>query len=139
MAFKRKSKVSAEIPSSAMSDIAFLLLVFFMTTTIFNVEKGIPVQLPQPGPPTEIKQNVVVTVKVAQDGSIYLDSVDNPKAIPSLSLLQDELERRDIRLGGPGKLNVIFEVDPGADFEMMIDVFDEIRKANIQKLALVIE
>ncbi len=37
--FKRRSGVSSEIPSSSMADIAFLLLIFFMVTTVFRKEK----------------------------------------------------------------------------------------------------
>ncbi|MEE8175736.1 MAG: biopolymer transporter ExbD, partial [Gemmatimonadota bacterium] len=37
--FKRRSGVSSDIPSSSMADIAFLLLIFFMVTTVFRKEK----------------------------------------------------------------------------------------------------
>ncbi|MYG34361.1 MAG: hypothetical protein F4205_02600, partial [Gemmatimonadetes bacterium] len=33
---ERKSKASQEIPSSSMADIAFLLLIFFMVSTVFQ-------------------------------------------------------------------------------------------------------
>ena len=36
---QRKSKASQEIPSSSMADIAFLLLIFFMVTTVFQKDK----------------------------------------------------------------------------------------------------
>ena len=35
------------IPTSSMGDIAFLLLIFFMVTTIFREESGLPVELPR--------------------------------------------------------------------------------------------
>ena len=136
MKFGRKSKVQNVIPTSSMADISFLLLVFFMTTTIFNVEKGIRVQLPGKGEPTQIKADNVVTVRVRRDGSIYLDAKENPMEIPSLGLLKDELEKR---LAANEKLAVIFEVSPEASYDKMIDVFDEIKKANIVRLALKIE
>lgn len=133
MAFKRRSKVSAEIPSASMSDIAFLLLVFFMTTTIFNVEKGIRLVLPAEGPSLKVKQTHIITVEVAEDGSIYLRTMEGVKPIPSKSLLRDELERR---LAKDSELALIFEVSEKANYEMMIDVFDEIKKANFQRIAL---
>ena len=37
--FKRRSGTSSDIPSSSMADIAFLLLIFFMVTTVFRREK----------------------------------------------------------------------------------------------------
>jgi biopolymer transport protein ExbD len=133
VAFKRKSKVSADIPAASMSDIAFLLLVFFMTTTIFNVEKGIRLVLPAEGPSLKVKQTHIITVQVAEDGSIYLITPDGTKPIPSKGLLKDELEKR---LAKDSELALIFEVSEKANYEMMIDVFDEIKKANFQRIAL---
>lgn len=36
---KRKQRVDAYIPSASMADIAFLLIIFFMVTTTFSVDK----------------------------------------------------------------------------------------------------
>ncbi|MCK5833454.1 biopolymer transporter ExbD [bacterium] len=44
--FKQKSKLSSEIPSSSIADIVFLLLIFFMTVTVFKEYQGLKVQLP---------------------------------------------------------------------------------------------
>jgi biopolymer transport protein ExbD len=44
---ERKTKVATEIPNASMSDIAFLLLIFFMVSTTFVKEKGLKVNLPQ--------------------------------------------------------------------------------------------
>ena len=133
MQLKKKSKSKPEIPSASMSDIAFLLLVFFMTTTIFNVEKGIRLVLPAEGPSMKVKQTHIITVQVAEDGSIYLITPDGVKPIPSKGLLKDELEKR---LAKDSELALIFEVSEKANYEMMIDVFDEIKKANFQRIAL---
>ena len=43
----KKSKVSDEIPSSSMADIAFLLLIFFLVTTTFPKDKGLAIVLPE--------------------------------------------------------------------------------------------
>ena len=43
---KTRSRPSDDIPAASMSDIAFLLLIFFLVTTIFAVEQGIPLILP---------------------------------------------------------------------------------------------
>ncbi len=41
-----KRPVPAEIPTSSMADIAFLLIVFFMMTTVFSANKGMDHVLP---------------------------------------------------------------------------------------------
>ena len=43
----RTINIAARVPTSSMADIAFLLLIFFMVTTIFKMEEGLPVTLPR--------------------------------------------------------------------------------------------
>jgi len=45
--FKKKAKVVAEIPSASLPDIVFMLLIFFMVSTVFKEFRGIPVRLPE--------------------------------------------------------------------------------------------
>ena len=44
---ERTMTIKASVPTSSMADIAFLLLIFFMVTTIFKMEEGLPVSLPR--------------------------------------------------------------------------------------------
>ena len=44
---KKKSKVSDEVPSSSMADIAFLLLIFFMVSTVFQKDRDRPIEWPE--------------------------------------------------------------------------------------------
>jgi len=46
MNVSRKRKNLGGIPTSSMSDIAFLLLVFFLSTTKFDIKKGLGLVLP---------------------------------------------------------------------------------------------
>ena len=46
---QKKSKVSDAIPTASMADIAFLLLIFFLVTTVFPKDKGLEVVLPEEG------------------------------------------------------------------------------------------
>ena len=45
--FIRKAKVGSAIPTASMADISFLLLVFFMVSTVFVRYRGVPVELPE--------------------------------------------------------------------------------------------
>ena len=47
--FARQRRVSGEIPTASMADIAFLLIIFFMVSTVFVVYRGFPVDLPLAG------------------------------------------------------------------------------------------
>lgn len=46
MKFTIKSKVAAEIPTTSMPDLVFLLIIFFMVSSVFKEFRGIPVRLP---------------------------------------------------------------------------------------------
>jgi len=44
--FKRKSGAEGGIPTASLPDIVFMLLIFFMVSTVFKEFRGIPVRLP---------------------------------------------------------------------------------------------
>ena len=55
---KERPRATGEFSDSSMSDIAFLLLIFFLVTTTFDVQKGISYQLPKK--PDEQTEEVVI-------------------------------------------------------------------------------
>src|SRR5690625_1408632 len=68
---KRRSRPSADIPSSSLADIAFLLLIFFLVTTTIDVDTGIGMTLPPPleddqEPPPVRERNMLAILDNAQ-------------------------------------------------------------------------
>ena len=47
MKFEKKNKVQSGIPTASLPDIVFMLLIFFMVSTVFKEFRGIPVRLPE--------------------------------------------------------------------------------------------
>ena len=69
MKLRKRMQVSGEIFTATMADIVFLLLVFFMATTIFKSEGGLRIRFPQAHPEvmSELgKQNLTVAVWLKQ-------------------------------------------------------------------------
>lgn len=62
MALKRKSKISAEFSMASMTDMIFLLLIFFMLTSTVVVPNAIKVLLPQSAQQTSAKPLTRVTI-----------------------------------------------------------------------------
>ncbi|XDD49282.1 ExbD/TolR family protein [Leptospira sp. WS92.C1] len=56
----KKKRALEEISASSMSDIAFLLLVFFMVTAVFFVKEGLNIQLPKKNsnPTLVLRENI---------------------------------------------------------------------------------
>jgi len=73
--FERKSKASEEIPSSSLADIAFLLLIFFMVTTVFPTDQERPIDWVEAGAAVKIdeKSKNILNIWVQQDGVVYIN------------------------------------------------------------------
>jgi biopolymer transport protein ExbD len=77
---KRKSKASDQIPSSSLADIAFLLLIFFMVTTVFRNEREQPIEWPMAQATQQIdeKRNNILYVWVERSGQVWMNDQQIP-------------------------------------------------------------
>ncbi|MBN1150519.1 biopolymer transporter ExbD [candidate division WOR-3 bacterium] len=130
MAFRKKVSREAEIPTSSMSDIAFLLLVFFLVTTHFQRDTGIVTKLPPSGETQEAQENIVLSIVVPEDTLVAGDSVKVGGVKVPFSDLQSAvydsvstaIESRKM------KAPLIF-VEKGVTYERMLEVYEEVMKA----------
>lgn len=78
--FERKSKASDQIPSSSLADIAFLLLIFFMVTTVFRSEAERPIEWPNAAATEQIdeKRDNILYVWIERNGDVWI----NDRLIP---------------------------------------------------------
>jgi biopolymer transport protein ExbD len=127
--FSRRSRVSEEIPSSSLSDIAFLLLIFFMVSTVFAIEEGLLLQLPsKEGVVKKISRKNIMVVTAHANGSVTIDDqvimIDAIKARIEQALLEND------------KLVVVVETDRDAPYGLMVDVLDELKLAQASRISL---
>ena len=73
--FDRKSKASESIPTSSLADIAFLLLIFFMVTTVFQSDKNRPIDWAEAAAAEKIDEMVknILNIWVEGDGTIWIN------------------------------------------------------------------
>lgn len=78
--FERKSKTSQEIPSSSLADIAFLLLIFFMVTTVFRSDRQRPIEWPSAVAAQKIdeKKKNILNVWVERNGNVFINDQHTP-------------------------------------------------------------
>ena len=107
----------AEIPTSSMADIAFLLIIFFMVTAVFSATKGLEFKLPSNEDDNkQAESEEAVFIKVAADGSILVDC--KPMEVADvLGYLEPKLTR-------DAQKPVILYTDPFAPYQAMINVYD---------------
>ncbi len=73
---ERRSKKVLAVPLSSMADIAFLLLIFFMLSSISGMEKEVPVRLPESkNVPAHDKKHFNIFIR--ENGSLFFDSREN--------------------------------------------------------------
>jgi len=83
--FSRKSQASSDVPNSSMADIAFLLLIFFMVTTVFQKDRNQPIVWPEAEATQKIDEKLknILNIWVVQDGNVFIN--DRPYALGEVS------------------------------------------------------
>ena len=83
--FSRKSQASSDVPNSSMADIAFLLLIFFMVTTVFQKDRNRPIVWPAAEATQKIDEKLknILNVWVQRDGNIFIN--DRPYTMGEVS------------------------------------------------------
>jgi biopolymer transport protein ExbD len=125
--FHRKSNVGQTIPTSSMADIAFLLLVFFMVTTIFKLEDGLPVEMPKAEAAIQIPRERVSHIWIDRLGNISInDKLMHPEQIEGV-VYKKLLENPN--------LIVAFNTDKQTPFDIVDEVMGELKQANATRVS----
>ncbi|RIJ41534.1 ExbD/TolR family protein [Pontibacter oryzae] len=112
MNFRSKNRINAEFSMSSMTDIIFLLLIFFMLTSNFVTPSGLPVSLPSSKTSDIVMQKISVTI--TEDMQYYLN--DKPIALEEIEPQLTEL------LQGTEEGAVVLHVDKSVPVEHLVKV-----------------
>lgn len=112
MAIKSKHKVDAAFSMSSMTDIIFLLLIFFMLTASFVTPSGLPVNLPGSKTSTIVMQRVSVTI--TSDLRYFVNDKRS-----SYTSLEADL-RKELQQGKEGV--VVLHIDKSVPTEHLVNV-----------------
>jgi biopolymer transport protein ExbD len=127
--FGRRTGVSEEIPTASMADIAFLLLIFFMVSTVFAIEEGLLLQLPsKEAVVKKISNKNIMRISAYPDGTVTIN--DEPV------LLSQIRGRAEQAMADNPNLVVVVETDRKARYGLMVDVLDELKLAQATRISL---
>ncbi|HHJ51087.1 MAG TPA: biopolymer transporter ExbD [Phaeodactylibacter sp.] len=118
MGLKKKNKVSATFSMSSLTDIIFLLLIFFMLTSSLVAPNALNLKLPGRNNTAIPSSKRIDDVAVSPSGKYYL----NGKRI-TLATLQRELGRK-ARQKGRKKLTITISPAKDAPVESVVAVMD---------------
>ncbi len=124
----RKQSLPPQLMLSPMIDMIFLLLVFFIVSTMYMSEiKTIPIRLPvAQNSETVSKSDFAVTVK--KDGVLYLE--DNKIEMKQLVANAAAESKRD------AAFSVIIRADGEANYKTVIKLMDELKGAGVTRFGL---
>lgn len=125
MALKRRNQRKVDFNSSSMSDLVFLLLIFFMLTSTLVAPNAIKMLLPQSSSRTMAKQTV--TVYIDENNGYHIGmKKGNAKAIDE-KMLQSEIA---VALSGTEEGTVVVRSDKTVEVQYVVNVIDAVNNIN---------
>lgn len=141
---ERKKSSEAEMDMTPMVDVTFLLLIFFMVTAAFSLQKSLEVPKPDPSdqPSTEVVESIddnpdYITILVDENNTFYVSTVDWERECPSqqeLLVRLREARRGDAAGRQPTKLLVRAHGD--ASHERVVMALDAGSSVGIEETQL---
>ncbi len=131
---KKKSKVSDEVPSASMADIAFLLLIFFLVTTTFPKDRGLAIVLPEEGGEVQVSQRNILHIIIQPNGLVEVKRGESPQVQVVQAGAIEGIWRQEVS----DNANIIAAVKthPQAPYKFMVDVLDALHVAGAERISL---
>ncbi len=130
----KKKRVAIRIDMTPMVDVAFLLLTFFMLTTVFSKPQTMEINLPpDEKAKVEVAESNLLTLRLDKDGAIFWNIGNEPLQKLAFNELRSTLIQRN--QANP-KLITLVKVDRDGTYKMMVDIMDELNLANITRFSL---
>jgi biopolymer transport protein ExbD len=124
---KRDEEEAGEIDLTPMLDVVFILLIFFIVTSVFVTEAGIDVSKPEAST-AESKKGDLILIAVGPNGDIWIDG--------------DQIDSRfirsrfELRLADAPNSAVIIQADADANNEQVLLILEAAREANILDVSI---
>lgn len=129
---KKKQRREAEIPTSSMADIAFLLLIFFLVTTTIDVDTGIGMTLPPEldleVEPPPVRERNMLSILINAQGQVLLEDLPS-----SVAQIRGEVRTHVTNRGqdprystSPGQAVVSIKTDRQTPYSLYIATMDEV-------------
>jgi biopolymer transport protein ExbD len=118
---------TGEIDLTPMLDVVFILLIFFIVTSVFVTEAGIDVNKPDASTAQPRSQDLIL-IAVSGDGQIWMDG----EQIDS-RFIRSRFERR---LAETPNASVVIQGDEAAENQYVLRILEAARDANITSVSI---
>ena len=123
MKLNRKVNISSDIPTASMPDIIFMLLIFFMVTTVLREYSGLDVELPKAKRIKKLKsKRHTAHIWLSKQGQISIED----KLVQSENIRHIMYSKR----AADPQLTISIKADKSARMGLVSDIHTELRKAD---------
>jgi biopolymer transport protein ExbD len=139
---KRKPKrIGIKIDMTPMVDVAFLLLIFFMCTTVFRKPQALEINLPpDPLAKVEIAESNVMTLRVIVPADQSRGEVRAFWRVASNPFQEAPINGLEPVFVAEGKRNpklvVLVKIDRPTKYHYMVDIIDQLQFAELNRFSL---
>src|SRR5467141_3378435 len=129
---RKPKRIGVKIDMTPMVDVAFLLLIFFMVTTVFRTPQALEINLPpDPNAKVEVNQENVITITVLPDERSYWRHAKDPWVRTEVNKLTDVVKT----YRSNDKIIVLIKIDRDAKFDYMVHIIDELDLAKMTRFS----
>ena len=136
MAAKKMKRIGIKIDMTPLVDVAFLLLIFFMSTSQFDPPQKVPVSLPDSHSNLKVPESDVFVLSITKDNQLLWQVGKNQQEFTDMASLENLV--LDQRRKNP-RLRVAIKSDKNANYGTMEDVMAIMQKTNTITFSLVTE
>ena len=131
MALKRQHKTLSMFSMASMTDVIFLLLIFFMVTSTFVFPSAMEVNLPQSSQQTAIKPTT--RIYIDKDMNMFATQADSVKQGDLMPLPDDQLYGflQAVKQGDPSQF-IALHADQEVPYGKIVDILDKGAKVGIK-------
>ena len=133
-------RIGVKIDMTPMVDVAFLLLIFFMCTTVFRKPQALEINLPpDPNAKVEIAESNVLTLRV-------IAPADTTRGVRTFRFLgknppvEAPFDKLESIFAAEGKKNpklvVLVKIDRQTKYKYMVNIIDQLQFAELNRFSL---
>ena len=128
MKIKTRKKRNIDIAESgALSDLAFLLIIFFIVIAVFNINNGFILGLPQKDSIRIVNTQDIIKINLEANGTVLINK--DPVTIPVME------EKISANLQHHPNMTVLLKIHPEVSYQSVVSIIEIVRKLEVDNFS----
>ena len=113
--------------SGALSDLAFLLIIFFIVIAVFNVNSGFLLGLPLKNSMRIVNTQDIIKIELQENGTILID-----KEPVTISIMEEAITAN---LENHPNMTVLLKIHPEVTYQSVVSIIEIVRKLEVDNFS----